>query len=259
MVRRPSHSTVVAYVALFIALTGSAYAVATIGGRDIGDDAIRNRHIHENAVRGEQIAPSSIGSSEIIFNSLTGRDIDESTLDLPPGSQGAQGPEGPRGPQGAKGDRGDPGPTGPTGPTGAPAISQYSEFFARMPPDNPATVGDGDPVEFPQDGPASGAITRSNAETFVLPDAGTYRVRFTVSVDEPGQLGLELNGVLVPYTVFGRATGTSEIVGEALITAAAGDTLSVVNPSGNAPALTVTPNAGGTHPATASLVIEQLG
>jgi hypothetical protein len=253
MVRRPAHSTVVAYAALFIALTGSAYAVATIRGRDIGDDAIRNRHIHENAVRGEQIAPSSIGSSEIIFNSLTGRDIDESTLDLPPG---AQGPEGPRGPQGAKGD---PGPTGPTGPTGAPGTSQYAEFFALMPPDNPTTVAVGDAVEFPQDGPGNGGITRSDPETFVLPDAGIYRVRFMVSVDEAGQLGLELNGVLVPYTVFGRATGSSQIVGEALITAAAGDTLSVVNPSGNSNSLTITPIAGGTHPAAASLVIEQLG
>ena len=128
-----------------------------------------------------------------------------------------------------------------------------------MPPDNAATVAVGTPVEFPQNGPESGGITRTGAGTFVLPDAGTYRVQFIVSVTEAGQLGLEQNGALVSRAVFGRATGTSQIVGEALITAAAGDTLSVVNPSGNSTALTITPLAGGTHPVAASLVIEQLG
>jgi hypothetical protein len=128
-----------------------------------------------------------------------------------------------------------------------------------MPPDNAATVAAGESVEFPNDGPGSGAITRSDAETFVLPDAGTYRVQFIVSVTEAGQLGLEQNGVLVPYAVFGRATGTSQIVGEALIDATAGDTLSVVNPDGNPTALTITPLAGGTNPVAASVVIEQLG
>jgi hypothetical protein len=128
-----------------------------------------------------------------------------------------------------------------------------------MPPDNPATVAAATAVSFPQDGPTSGTIHRSNATKFVLPAIGTYRVAFSVSVTEPGQLALTLDSVELGYSVYGRATGTSLIAGEALVTTTAIDAvLSVVNPTGNSPALTITPLAGGTHPVVASLVIERL-
>ena len=128
-----------------------------------------------------------------------------------------------------------------------------------MPPDNAATVAVGSAVEFPQDGPESGSIARLSASTFSLPSIGTYRVAFSVSVNEAGQLGLRLNGALLAYTVYGRATGTSEITGEAFVrTTAVNAILEVVNPAGNAAALTVTPLAGGTNPAVASLTIERL-
>lgn len=66
--------------------------------------------------------------------------------------------------------------------------------------------------------------------------------------------------VELPYTVYGRATGSSQIVGDALVTtAAAGSTVELRNPTGNTPALTITPFAGGTHPAVASIVIQRLG
>ena len=98
-----------------------------------------------------------------------------------------------------------------------------------------------------------------SASTFSLAAIGTYRVAFSVSVTEAGQLALRLNGSLLAYTVYGRATGTSEIVGEAFVTATlANSILEVVNPAGNAPALTITPVAGGTHPVVASLTIERL-
>jgi hypothetical protein len=128
-----------------------------------------------------------------------------------------------------------------------------------MPPDNPATVAPGSAVSFPQDGPESGAIARLSVSTFSLPAIGTYRVAFSVSVTEPGQLGLTLNGALLAYTVYGRATGTGEIVGEAFVrTTVANSVLALVNPAGNVVALTITPLAGGTHPAVASLTIERL-
>ena len=271
--RRPTHSTVIAYLALFTALGGSAYAVATIGGNDIREDAIRNRHIHDNAVRSAQIAPSAISSSQVAFNSLTGRDIDESTLNLPPGVQGAEGPtgaEGPRGEQGAKGEQGDPclpsnpacvGPPGPPGPQGLAAVSEFAEFFALMPFDNPGPVAPGTPVEFPQDGPEDGDIARLSPAHFQLPEDGIYRVAFLVSVDEPGQLVLTLDGVELAYTVYGRSTGTSQIAGEALVeTPAPNSIITVANPISSAISLTITPNAGdfGFSPAAASIVIERL-
>lgn len=128
-----------------------------------------------------------------------------------------------------------------------------------MPGDNAGTVGGGQAVNFPQDGPSTGGIARLDSDEFVLPEIGTYRVAFSVPVTEAGQLQLTLNGVPLAYTVSGRATGTSQIAGEALVeTTAPGAILAVVNPSGNTPALTITPSAGGAQPAAAWLIIERL-
>ena len=92
-----------------------------------------------------------------------------------------------------------------------------------------------------------------------MPAIGTYRVTFSVPVDEAGQLQLRLNGVPIAYTVSGRATGASRIEGEALVQTTAIDRiLAVVNPVGNTPALTITPAAGGAQQAAAWLIIERL-
>jgi hypothetical protein len=180
------------------------------------------------------------------------------------GEVGPKGSEGLKGSTGEVGPKGSEGPSGPTGPEGPVAAPVFAEFYALMPPDNAATVGAGIPVEFPQTGPTTGVIVRQTASKFVLPSIGTYRVSFSVSTDEPGQLVIALNTgsgmVELPYTVYGRATGTSLIAGDALVTTSATNSvLEVRNPAGNTPALTITPKAGGTHAATASLVIQRLG
>jgi len=129
-----------------------------------------------------------------------------------------------------------------------------------MPPDNAATIAVGSDISFPQDGPNSGTgIARASDSSFTLADPGVYQVYFVASIDEPGQLVLTLNGAELDYTVVGRATGTSQIIGMALVeTTAAGSVLTVRNPVGNAAALTLTPNAGGTNPVSAHLIITQL-
>ena len=82
---------------------------------------------------------------------------------------------------------------------------------------------------------------------------------FEVSVDEAGQLLLTLNGADLPYTVVGRATGASQIVGMAIVTTTVVNSiLTVRNPAGNAAALTITPLAGGTRAVSAHLVITQI-
>ena len=129
-----------------------------------------------------------------------------------------------------------------------------------MPPDNAATVAPGTDVSFPQDGPNSGAgIARSGPSSFILGEIGTYQVLFQVSVTEAGQLILTLDGADLAYTVSGRDTGSSQIVGMALVqTTTAGSVLTVRNPEGTAAALTITPVAGGTRPVSAHLVITQI-
>ena len=82
---------------------------------------------------------------------------------------------------------------------------------------------------------------------------------FQVSVSEAGQLVLVLNGAELPYTVVGRATGTSQIVGMALITTPVENSpLSVRNPAAGLSALTITPAFAGTDAVSAHLVITRL-
>jgi len=154
------------------------------------------------------------------------------------------------------------GEVGPEGPQGtAGGVLNFADFYALMPPDNVATVAPGTDVSFPQDGPSSGSdISRTGPDSFNLAQIGTYQILFEVSVDEAGQLILTLNGEDPAYTVVGRATGASQIVGMAIVTTAVTDSiLTVRNPAGNAAALTVTPLAGGTRPVSAHLVITQTG
>ena len=176
----------------------------------------------------------------------------------PVGPQGPTGETGPAGPQGPVGETGPQGPVGPQGP--ASGVLNYADFFALMPPDNAATVAPGTDVSFPQDGPNSGAgIARSGPDSFTLAEIGTYQVLFQVSVTEAGQLILTLNGEDLAYTVAGRATGVSQIVGMAIVeTTVINSVLTVRNPEGTAAALTITPLAGGTRPVSAHLVITQI-
>lgn len=174
------------------------------------------------------------------------------------GPVGPQGPAGETGPVGPQGPAGETGPVGPQGPAGG--ILNYADFFALMPPDNDARVAPSTDVSFPQDGPNSGSgIARSGPSSFNLAEIGTYLVLFQVSVTEAGQLILTLNDEDLAYTVAGRATGTSQIVGMALVETTVTDSvLTVRNPDGTAAALTITPLAGGTRSVSAHLVIMQI-
>ena len=148
----------------------------------------------------------------------------------------------------------------------SPGLFAFADFFALMPADNAATVAPGASLLFPQDGPNSEPlgteIARTGPGTFQLGVVGTYRVSWQVSVDEganAAQLMLGLNGGLLADTVVGRATGTNQLVGDCLITTVTPNAvLTVLNPPGNAVALTITPIAGGFHNVSAHLVIERL-
>jgi hypothetical protein len=59
--------------------------------------------------------------------------------------------------------------------------------------------------------------------------AGTYTYDYNVSVEEPGALSLTDNGALIPNTVFGRTTGTTQIIGHGVITVNAGDVIGLIN------------------------------
>jgi hypothetical protein len=238
----------------FVVEIESARATAVDGGITASGARVRCYMAAENEALA--IARSSIPISDVI--------VDEQVAGAAKGTRfmgiillggGVVPPLGPTGPTGGTGPAGATGFTGAAGPAGT-----FGSFFALMPGDNAATVAAGAAVEFPQNGPASG-IVRSSASQFVLPATGQYEVSFQVSVAEAGQLMLDLNGSIATTasTVAGRATGTSQIMNHVVINATAGDVLRVINPTGNAAALTITPSAGGTHAVSAWLLIKRVG
>ncbi len=162
------------------------------------------------------------------------------------GADGIQGPAGEVGPMGPAGADGLPGPVGPAGADGL---------------QGPAGPAGADGLPGPTG--ADGLQGPTGPNTFNLAEPGVYQVLFQVSINESGQLVLTLNSgagaTALPYTVTGRTTGTSQIVGMALVqTTIINSVLTVRNPVSNATPLTVTPSAGGTSPVSAHLVITKL-
>jgi hypothetical protein len=99
--RRPSHATVVAYLALFVALGGTgAYAANTVFSTDIVDGEVKTPDLAGAAVSAPKLKPGAVatdklagaavtsdkvkdntlGGRDVLDNSLKGADIDESTL-----------------------------------------------------------------------------------------------------------------------------------------------------------------------------------
>jgi hypothetical protein len=182
------------------------------------------------------------------------------------GTAGAAGTNGTNGVAGTNGTAGTPGVQGTPGTNGTQGIQgvagpastlQYAEFFARMPSDNPATVASGTDILLPQNGPTQGSIARATTSSFTLATIGTYRVSFGASITEAAQLQLTLNNVGVTYAVFGRATGTGLVNGEAFITTTSINSVITVRNT-SAGVVTLTPLAGGPLAVTAYLTIQQL-
>jgi|Tabmets5t2r1_1033131.scaffolds.fasta_scaffold14144_2 hypothetical protein len=68
--RAPSPAMVVALIALFVSLGGSAYAVATIGSDDIINGSIRNRDFKDGTLRGQEAKREGFGGGAIKESSL---------------------------------------------------------------------------------------------------------------------------------------------------------------------------------------------
>jgi hypothetical protein len=97
-----SFANVTALLALFVALSGTAYAAVKLPKNSVGA-----RQIKKNGVGASEIKRSGVGTSEVRNGSLRLADFNASQL-----PEGAQGPQGPAG---AKGDKGDKGETGTVG------------------------------------------------------------------------------------------------------------------------------------------------
>jgi hypothetical protein len=68
----PSHGTVVAYLALFIALAGSAYAVSRVDSADVVNDSLKSKDLKDG---------KAVAGRDVRSDSLTGKHIREGSLD----------------------------------------------------------------------------------------------------------------------------------------------------------------------------------
>lgn len=98
-----TYANVMATIAVFVSLGGSAYAAAALStnqvkARHIAANAVSTSEIKKDAVRGSELGPNAVDSSNVIDGSLGAGDFANGTLLR--GPQGDRGPQGERGPEG---------------------------------------------------------------------------------------------------------------------------------------------------------------
>jgi hypothetical protein len=111
------HGTAVAYVALFAALGGTAYAAVTVTGKNIKNGTITGKDVKNRSLGSSKLSPTAVSS-------LTGARGPEGPQG-PQGERGLQGPPGPIGEPGPQGEIGPAGSAGPVGPQGPVGVSGY--------------------------------------------------------------------------------------------------------------------------------------
>jgi hypothetical protein len=114
--RRPniriSPASLLALVALFIALGGVSYAAATIDGKSIRNSSVPGKKLKNKAITNKKVKPGTLAADRLTPAA-------RASLKGAQGQQGQQGPAGPLGPQG---------PQGPQGPAGtALAYAQVND------------------------------------------------------------------------------------------------------------------------------------
>jgi hypothetical protein len=115
--RLPAPGTVLAGLALTVALGGTAYAAGVLPAGSVGT---------------AQLKANAVVSSKVKNGSLLARDFKRGQL--PRGLTGATGPQGPAGPAGPQGPAGATGPQGPQGPAGANGVASLSYVSADFGP-----------------------------------------------------------------------------------------------------------------------------
>ncbi len=101
---RPTPATVLATIALLVALAGTGYAATSLPANSVG-----NSQLQPNAVTSSKVKDRSLLKADFAFGQI------------PSGPRGPRGPRGPAGSPGPPGAAGAKGTTGPAGPSGTAA------------------------------------------------------------------------------------------------------------------------------------------
>ena len=116
--KKPSAATVLATLALFVALGGTSYAAVTLAPNSVGSTQLK-----DGAVQSSDIKDGSIGSGDISNGAIEVSDLSTAARKGFDGKGAVQGPAGPAGPAGKDGAQGPAGPAGPAGPGASAALT----------------------------------------------------------------------------------------------------------------------------------------
>ncbi|WP_022928803.1 collagen-like triple helix repeat-containing protein [Patulibacter americanus] len=205
--RRPQTSTAVSFLALFVALSGTATAATMISGKEIKN----------NTVTGADVKSSSLTGSDIKNRSLSASDLSASALATlkssgAAGPAGPAGPQGAQGPQGAKGDTGAPGAPGEPGAPGANGVDGAQGPAGLIKVYRTSAGSDNLPIN-----------TESQIVSKVVPQ-GTYLVsaKLTLATQDDSLVRCDLlSGATVIDTARHLANGVGESRTPLMLTAAA--------------------------------------
>ena len=86
-----SYSNVMATVAVFVALGGTSYALATgsVGSRELANNSVRSKDLRNNNVRGKDVRNGTIGTKDVADGGLLAADFKAGQL--PAGAPGQPG------------------------------------------------------------------------------------------------------------------------------------------------------------------------
>jgi hypothetical protein len=137
---RHLHSNVIAYLALFVAMGGSAYAIGRgeVKTRHLADNAVKEKKIAKGAVTARKVRRGSIRTAKLADGSVTAAKLAAGVKGL----QGEQGLPGEPGEQGAQGEQGAPGEQGKQGEQGLPG-EPATRLFAHVHSNGTLMYGDG--------------------------------------------------------------------------------------------------------------------
>ena len=188
---RLNHATVVAYLALFVALGGSSYAAVQLS---------------KGQVKGKHLAKNAVTTKKVKDGTLLGRDFKEGQL--PAGAQGPAGLQGPQGEIGPTGETGPEGETGAQGPAGDPASFAVSDPLTKT---SDATPVIGLPAAAASQ---SGHLTATDWARF----SGKSKVRALSTRESAGACPRVVTGgtVLIEQTVSLDSPGSIQVTGETM-------------------------------------------
>jgi hypothetical protein len=121
----PRPSTVLALVALAVALGGTGYAATLLPAGSVGTAQLKNGAVVSSKVKNGSLRAADFAPGELPAGAQGPQG--------PAGSAGPQGSAGPAGPQGPKGDSGASGSQGPQGPPGISSLTYVARDFGPFP------------------------------------------------------------------------------------------------------------------------------